>query len=101
MRDYLERNYGWFLDPARNVLKHFPPQQAFTFSIILAGLWSLAFCLYIGELMMIAPWMLGHFSIILCIFTTWVMFKDAEDHGDIAPKKGIQQDSSRPYKETS
>ena len=77
MKKYLEDKFTWFLDPTKNILKNLPPEQAFTFSMILSGMWSLSFCLYFGQILMIAPWILGHFAIIICIFTTWLVFKHA------------------------
>ena len=66
------------MNPAKNILKTMPPEQRFSYSLVLSGMWSLAFCLYIGDVMMIAPYMLGHFAILFAIMMTFLIFKYAE-----------------------
>ena len=46
--------------------------------------------------MMIAPWILGHFAIIICIFTTWLVFKHAGARADnaLALKENNESDKA-------
>ena len=78
MIEWTQESWDSFMNPARNVLKSMPVEQRFSLSMILSGLWSLAFCIYIGEIMMIAPYMLGHFALLAAIMITWLIFKWAE-----------------------
>ena len=78
MISWTQERWDSFMNPARNVLKNMPVEQRFSFSMILSGLWSLAFCIYIGEVMMIAPYMLGHFALLGATMITWLIFKWAE-----------------------
>ncbi len=97
MEKWYTNKLGWFLDPAKNALKNLPPEQAFSFSMILAGMWSLSFCLYIGEVLMIAPWMLGHFAVVITAFSTWLIFRYAEKKGQdrgLAKPNKIRWDTS-------
>tara|TARA_A100001015_G_C14621164_1_gene567968 strand:- start:241 stop:546 length:306 start_codon:yes stop_codon:yes gene_type:complete len=78
MIEWTQERWDSFMNPAKNVLKSMPVEQRFSLSMILSGLWSLAFCIYIGEIMMIAPYMLGHFALLAAVMITWLIFKWAE-----------------------
>lgn len=92
MLNKLKTLWDSFMNPAKNVLKNMPPEQRFNYSLILSGMWSLAFCLYIGDVMMIAPYMLGHFAILIAIMVTWLIFKHAQ-------KRSLENwESSKPNK---
>ena len=62
------------LDPNINPLRHAPVHIRYFASILLGCFWSLAFGLYIGELMTIGYNMLGHIAIISMAFGTWLVF---------------------------
>ena len=66
------------LNPNLNPLRHAPIHIRYFASILLGCFWSLAFGLYVGELLMIGYNMLGHIAIISMVFVTWAVFKTTE-----------------------
>ena len=63
------------VNPNVNPLRHAPTHIKYFASILLGCFWSLAFGLYIGELLTIGYNMLGHAAIISMVFATWAVFK--------------------------
>jgi hypothetical protein len=76
--------YGLFgagknlLDPNINPLRQAPVHIRYFASILLGCFWSLAFGLYIGELVTIGYNMLGHIAIISMVFGTWIVFRSVD-----------------------
>lgn len=66
------------LNPNINPLRHAPSHIKYFASILLGCFWSLAFGLYIGELMTIGYNMIGHVAIISMVFGTWAVFRSVE-----------------------
>ncbi|WP_353479900.1 hypothetical protein [Haliscomenobacter sp.] len=66
------------LNPNINPLRHAPAHIKYFASILLGCFWSLAFGLYVGELMTIGYNMLGHIAIISMVFVTWKVFRTVE-----------------------
>jgi hypothetical protein len=66
------------VNPNLNSLRYAPVYIQYFLSILLGCFWSLAFGLYIGELLMIGYNMLGHIAIISMVFATWAVFKQVE-----------------------
>lgn len=67
------------INPNINPLRYAPPHVKYFASILLGCFWSLAFGLYIGELMTIGYNMLGHIAIISMVFGTWAVFRSVEN----------------------
>ena len=63
------------VNPNVNPLRHAPTHIKYFASILLGCFWSLAFGLYIGELLTIGYNMLGHVAIISMVFATWAVFR--------------------------
>jgi hypothetical protein len=66
------------VNPNINPLRHAPVHIKYFASILLGCFWSLAFGLYIGELLTIGYNMLGHIAIISMVFGTWAVFRSVE-----------------------
>jgi hypothetical protein len=66
------------LNPNINPLRHAPVHIKYFASILLGCFWSLAFGLYVGELLTIGYNMLGHIAIISMVFSTWAVFRSVE-----------------------
>jgi hypothetical protein len=66
------------INPNLNPLRHAPVHIKYFASILLGCFWSLAFGLYVGELLMIGYNMLGHIAIISMVFATWAVFRSVE-----------------------
>jgi hypothetical protein len=62
-----------------NPLRYAPMYVKYFLSILLGCFWSLAFGLYIGELLTIGYNMLGHIAIISMVFATWAVFRSVEN----------------------
>jgi len=76
------------LNPNINPLRHAPVHIRYFASILLGCFWSLAFGLYIGELMTIGYNMLGHIAVISMAFGTWVVFRSVDKV--YGPRSGTQ-----------
>jgi len=76
------------LNPNLNPLRHAPVYVKYFLSILLGCFWSLAFGLYVGELLTIGYNMLGHIAVISMVFGTWAVFRTVEN--TYAPRKGVQ-----------
>jgi len=76
------------INPDLNPLRHAPVHIKYFASILLGCFWSLAFGLYIGELMTIGYNMLGHIAIISMVFGTWAVFRSVENV--YGPRGGTQ-----------
>jgi len=63
------------MNPNLNPMRYASPYVRYVASILLGCFRSLAFCLYVGELMLIGHNMLGHIAIISMVFVTWYTFK--------------------------
>jgi len=74
------------INPNLNPLRHAPVYVKYFLSILLGCFWSLAFGLYVGELLTIGYNMLGHIAIISMVFATWAVFASVEK--TYSPRKG-------------
>jgi hypothetical protein len=84
---WLVSRSSWnIINPNLNPLRHAPIYIRYFLSILLGCFWSLAFGLYIGELLTIGYNMLGHIAIISMVFATWAVFKQVEK--TYAPRQG-------------
>ena len=63
------------LNPDMNPLRHAPAHIKYFASIMLGCFWSLAFGLYVGELLTIGYNMIGHIAVISMVFATWAVFQ--------------------------
>ena len=75
------------MNPNLNPLRHAPVYVKYFLSILLGCFWSLAFGLYIGELLTIGYNMLGHIAIISMVFVTWSVFRSVEN--TYKPRTGV------------
>ena len=75
------------VNPNINPLRHAPVYVKYFLSILLGCFWSLAFGLYIGELLTIGYNMLGHIAIISMVFVTWTVFRSVET--TYGPRTGV------------
>jgi hypothetical protein len=66
------------MNPNINPLRHAPVHIKYFASILLGCFWSLAFGLYVGELLTIGYNMIGHIAIISMVFATWAVFRSVE-----------------------
>ena len=86
---WLVSRSSWnIMNPNLNPLRHAPVYAKYFLSILLGCFWSLAFGLYIGELLTIGYNMIGHIAIISMVFGTWAVFRTVET--TYAPRKGVQ-----------
>ena len=79
------------LNPNLNSLKHAPTYLKYFASVVLACFCSLAFGLYIGELLTIGHNMIGHIALITMAFSTgYVMqvFRKTYGPGQVAVRQG-------------
>jgi hypothetical protein len=67
------------VNPNINPLRHAPVHIKYFASILLGCFWSLAFGLYVGELLTIGYNMIGHIAIISMVFATWAVFRSVEN----------------------
>jgi len=84
----LSRSSWNLMNPNLNPLRHAPVYAKYFLSVLLGCFWSLAFGLYIGELLTIGYNMLGHIAVISMVFVTWSVFRSVEN--TYAPRKGVQ-----------
>ena len=85
---WLVSQSSWTLmNPNLNPLRPAPVYVKYFLSILLGCFWSLAFGLYIGELLTIGYNMLGHIAIISMVFVTWTVFRSVET--TYAPRTGV------------
>jgi hypothetical protein len=77
------------MNPSINPLRHTPPHIKYFASILLGCFWSLAFGLYVGELLTIGYNMIGHIAIISMVFATWAVFRSIENV--YGPRSGTVQ----------
>ena len=75
------------INPNINPLRPAPVYVKYFLSILLGCFWSLAFGLYIGELLTIGYNMLGHIAIISMVFATWGVFRSVEN--TYKPRTGV------------
>jgi len=77
---WLVSRSSWsILDPNLNSLRHAPFYIKYFLSILLGCFWSLAFGIYVGELLTIGYNMIGHIAIISMVFATWAVFRSVEN----------------------
>jgi hypothetical protein len=74
------------LNPNLNPLRHAPFYIKYFLSILLGCFWSLAFGIYVGELLTIGYNMIGHIAIISMVFATAAVFRSVEK--TYAPRQG-------------
>jgi hypothetical protein len=85
---WLVSRSSWnIMNPNLNPLRIAPPHIKYFASILLGCFWSLAFGLYVGELMTIGYNMIGHIAIISMVFATWAVFRTVEDA--YKPRTGV------------
>jgi hypothetical protein len=76
---WLVSRSSWnIMNPNLNPLRHAPAHIKYFASILLGCFWSLAFGLYVGELLTIGYNMIGHIAIISMVFATWAVFRSVE-----------------------
>ena len=87
---WLVSRSSWdIMNPNINPLRYAPVYVKYFLSILLGCFWSLAFGLYVGELLTIGYNMIGHIAIISMVFATWAVFRSVENaHG---PRSGTVQ----------
>ena len=86
---WLVSRSSWnIMNPNLNPLRHAPVYAKYFLSILLGCFWSLAFGLYVGELLTIGYNMLGHIAIISMVFATWAVFRSVENV--YGPRGGTQ-----------
>jgi hypothetical protein len=85
----ISRSSWDLMNPNINPLRHAPVYVKYFLSILLGCFWSLAFGLYIGELLTIGYNMLGHIAIISMVFGTWAVFRSVENA--YGPRSGTMQ----------
>ena len=83
------------VNPTVNPLRYAPTHIKYFASILLGCFWSLAFGLYIGELMTIGHNMLGHVAIISMVFATWAVFRSFDQTYNPAHLSGRRVDFLR------
>ena len=87
---WLVSRSSWnIMNPNINPLRHTPAHIKYFASIILGCFWSLAFGIYIGELLTIGYNMIGHIAIISMVFGTWAVFRSVENKS--GPRGGTVQ----------
>jgi hypothetical protein len=85
---WLVSRSSWdILNPNLNPLRHAPVYVKYFLSILLGCFWSLAFGIYIGELLIIGYNMLGHIAIISMVFATATVFRSVENA--YKPRTGV------------
>lgn len=71
--------YKYIFDSNKNPLRHIPdPVSRFYIMIILAGMWSFAFALYLGSIVYFGISLAAHAILLLMFFFTMSVFYDAE-----------------------
>ena len=84
---WLVSRSSWdIINPNLNPLRHAPFYIKYFLSILLGCFWSLAFGIYVGELLTIGYNMIGHIAIISMVFATWAVFRSVEN--TYAPRAG-------------
>jgi len=84
---WLVSRSSWdIMNPNLNPLRHAPFYIKYFLSILLGCFWSLAFGIYVGELLTIGYNMIGHIAIISMVFATWAVFRSVEN--TYAPRQG-------------
>jgi len=87
---WLVSRSSWnIMNPNLNPLRHAPFYIKYFLSILLGCFWSLAFGLYVGELLTIGYNMIGHIAIISMVFATWAVFRSVEN--TYGPRTGTVQ----------
>jgi len=59
----------------RNALQAVPDPSKYLAMILLSCFWCLSFGMYFGDLLAIAPNMMGHVGILTMVFVTWATFR--------------------------
>jgi hypothetical protein len=73
----LQRLYDLVMDPDSNPLRGLPKTVRFQVMVLLAYMWSVVFCVYIGMLALIGPSILVHTVLLLGVFFTADIFRRA------------------------
>ena len=76
-----------FLNPLKNALVSAPGEFKYTLSIILSGIWCIAFGIYTAELLFIGYNIIGHVALISCLFATYAVFTYAQQYAKGGAKK--------------
>jgi hypothetical protein len=71
--------YKYIFDSKRNPLRHIPdPVSRFYIMVILDGLWSFSFAIYLGSIIYFGISLAAHVILLLMFFFTMAVFYDAE-----------------------
>lgn len=69
--------YAAVMDPERNPLWTLPKMVRFQYMTVLAYMWSLVFCMYIGAIALIGPSIAVHTILLIGVFFTADIFRRA------------------------
>lgn len=83
------RSFVNLLNVDRNALARVPDETKYLAMIMLGCFWSLAFGLYVGELLIIGYNMIGHVLVITMCFVTWWTFRAYRGRQAPYSKRGI------------
>ena len=70
--------YDVVMDPERNPLRALPKAVRFQHMAVLAYMWSVVFCMYIGAIVLIGPSIAIHTILLVGVFFTAEVFRRAE-----------------------
>lgn len=73
----LQRLYDVVMDPETNPLRGLPKTVRFQVMVLLAYMWSVVFCVYIGMLALIGPSIVAHTILLMGVFFTADIFRRA------------------------
>ena len=73
----IRSSYNVVMDPERNPLQALPKLVRFQYMAVLAYMWSVVFCLYIGAIALIGPSIAVHTILLVGVFFTADIFRRA------------------------
>lgn len=80
----LKDTYALIMDADRNPLRSLPKMVRFQYMTVLAYLWSLVFCLYIGAIALVGPSIAVHTILLIGVFFTADLFRRARARARLA-----------------
>jgi hypothetical protein len=80
----LKESYALIMDSDRNPLRSLPKMVRFQYMTVLAYMWSLVFCLYIGATALIGPSIAVHTILLIGVFFTADIFRRARARARLA-----------------
>lgn len=86
--------YG-LLDSGKNALKNSPMEYRFLASNLLAAMWCIGFGIYTAELLYIGYNIIGHLTLITCVFFTFFVFTAERKNAEPAPPNKVRWDLER------